>query len=68
MTTRKIRVDTSPVADAYTAANEKAIEYSSPGGGGLITFWLHDDGRLIVDLHGHDATVDIRVGKARGES
>lgn len=68
MTTRKIRVTTRPVADNYTAANERTIEYSSPTGGGLITLSLTDDGKLIVDLHGHDATVDIRVGKPRGQS
>ena len=62
----KISVNTSPVADQYAGRDEKIIEYSSPNGGGLISFRLMDDGTLSVDLYRHDPTVRVRVGEAPG--
>lgn len=43
-------------------ANEKIINYSSPAGGGLISFQVID-GKLVVELYRHDGTVEIRVGE-----
>lgn len=64
--TRKTKVNVNPIADKYANwPDERIIEYSSPAGGGLISFTLTDGG-LVVDLYRHDATVDIRVGKADG--
>jgi hypothetical protein len=62
----KPKVNTNPVANNYSAPNERIIEYSSKSGGGLIALRETDDGRLTVDLYRHDDTVDIRVGPAEG--
>lgn len=59
----KPRVNTNPVANQYTGAGERIVEYSSANGGGLIAFHQTGDGRLIVYLYRHDATVDIRVSE-----
>ncbi len=59
----KIKVNTSPVADNYSGTNEKIIEFSSPNGGGLISFRLMDDGTLRVDVYRQDPTVTVRVGE-----
>lgn len=58
-----VKINKNPVAGGYASPGEKIIEYSSPAGGGLISFKVVD-GRLTVDLYRHDPTVDIRVGKA----
>ena len=62
---RKPKVNTNPVANNYSAPNERIIEYSSQSGGGLIAF-RETDGHLTVDLYRHDGTVDIRVGQPDG--
>ena len=76
MARSKIRVNTSPVANAYSAPDEKIIEYSYPDGssgvpGGLISFrWITpEDGPpfLYVDLYRHDSKVRIHVGKGDGD-
>lgn len=59
MGSRKIKVNPRPVADAYTGPDERIIEYSSPNGGGLISFRLTSDGYLHVDLYREDSTVLI---------
>lgn len=65
MARSKIKVDTSPVADAYAhRPDEKIIEFSSPNGGGLIAFRVTDDGRLRVDVYRADPSVDVVVGKS----
>jgi hypothetical protein len=46
------------VANQYAAPQERIIEFSHPNGGGLISFFATDDGRLHVDLYHVDATVD----------
>ena len=61
----KPKVTTNPVANQYASENQRIVEYSSKAGGGLIAFTVTDDGRLVVDLYQHDATVEIRVGKGR---
>lgn len=63
----KPKVNTNPVANNYSAPNERIIEYSSKSGGGLIAF-REVDGRLIVELYRHDATVDVSVGPAEGSA
>lgn len=64
MTTSKVKINTNPVANGYASAGERIVEYSSPNGGGLISFGDTDDGRLQVQLYRHDATVHITVGQA----
>lgn len=60
-----VRINAQPVAQGYAARGEKIIEYSSPSGGGLISF-REVDGRVLVDLYRHDDTVDVRVGAPNG--
>ena len=59
----RIKVNTSPVADTYSGTNEKIIEFSSPNGGGLISFNLMADGTLRVDVYRQDASVTVTVGE-----
>lgn len=58
MSARKIHVSLHPPANLYSAPNERIVEYSSPNGGGLISFRLVD-GHLRVELYRHDDTVLI---------
>jgi hypothetical protein len=60
---RRIRINTRPAAAHYVSADERIVEYSSPSGGGLISF-REVAGRLVVDLYLHDSTVEIRAGAA----
>lgn len=55
----RIQIDTSPVANHYAGGNERIVEFSSPNGGGLISFTMID-GTLIVDVYGTDDTVKVR--------
>lgn len=63
---RKPTVLTKCVANLYTDANERIIEYSDreTGLGGLISFRRLDDGSLRVHLYRHDARVNVQVSKA----
>jgi hypothetical protein len=54
-----VRVNTSPVANQYASRHERIIEFSSPNGGGLISFTLLDDGTVRVDLYQLDDTVRV---------
>jgi hypothetical protein len=65
-TRTRINVNTSPVANQYAAGGERIVEFSSPGGGGLIAFRMSNDEKvpgLIVDVYRYDSTVTVRVGK-----
>lgn len=63
MSTRKIKVNLKPVADTYSGKSERIVEYSSPVGGGLISFRLTDDGYLVVDLYREDESVLVVVDR-----
>lgn len=54
-----VRVNTNPVANQYAGPNERIVEFSSPAGGGLISFRLPGDGTLRVDLYQLDDTVTV---------
>lgn len=56
-----ISVNTSPVASRYT--NEKVIEFSSPVGGGLISFVITPDNQLSVHVYRQDLTVRVTAGE-----
>lgn len=58
---RSIRINTDPVADHYATGNERIIEFSSPNGGGLISFRLTGDG-LTVEIYQTDSTVTVVNG------
>jgi hypothetical protein len=58
----KISVNTSPVADQYSQRDEKVIEFSSPNGGGLVSFSMMEDGALTVDIYRTDPAVIVRTG------
>lgn len=66
MTTRAgISINTSPVADAYSDRNrERRIEFSSPVGGGLISFSYTPDDQLSVHVYRQDMTVTVTAGEA----
>lgn len=58
----EIMVNTNCVADTYATLNERIIEFSSPGGGGLISFRLETRAmavRLVVEVYRHDPTVVV---------
>ncbi len=58
---KRVKVNTKPVAGTYAAGNERIVEFSSPNGGGLISFTVRDNGRLDVSLYRLDSTVDVRT-------
>ena len=60
MARSEISVNTSPVASRY--ANEKIIEFSSPVGGGLISFVVSADDQLQVHVYRQDMTVEVSAG------
>jgi hypothetical protein len=62
MSNRDISVTTRPVASQYDGPAEKTIEFSSPAGGGLISFTLRDD-RLDVHVYRQDMTVAVSAGE-----
>jgi hypothetical protein len=62
----KPKVTVNPVANAYTSANERIVEYSHKGLGGLMALRALDDGTLLVNLYRHDEGVLIRVSPAEG--
>lgn len=63
-----IKVNTNPVANQYASDNEAIIEFSSPDGGGLISFRRMAGGRLRVEVYRTDPTVDVcaEEGPGRG--
>ncbi len=58
----RVRINTNPVAQQYAGQDERIIEYSSPNGGGLISFTLVED-TLVVALYRHDETVRVGVNR-----
>lgn len=52
----------NPVANQHSSASERIIEFSSPGGGGLISFRVLD-GKLIIEPYRMDDTVEVRLPK-----
>ena len=58
--TGNIKINTRPVADGYTAeaSNEKIIEFSSPAGGGLISFRLEGE-QIVVEVYRTDPGVAV---------
>jgi hypothetical protein len=57
MSTRKVKISLNPVANGYAGAQERIVEFSSPAGGGLISFRLTEDNCLVVDVYHCDETV-----------
>lgn len=55
----KPRVILNCVANRYTAANERIVEFSSQHGGGLISFREKANGRLEVNIYQMDPTVIV---------
>lgn len=63
---KRPKVTTKCVADRYAAPNERIVEFSAPSGaGGLMSFVLHDDGTLTVDLYRLSDTT-VRVSEVTG--
>lgn len=60
---RKVHVNTSPVADHYETRPGRIVEFSHPNGGGLISFMPTEDGKVIIVVYRHDATVEVRTGQ-----
>lgn len=63
MGSRQVRITLDNVANRQASTNERIVEFSSPHGGGLISFFLRDDGTLNVLVYRHDATVTVVEGK-----
>lgn len=61
MSSTDISITTRPVAGQYDNAAERTIEFSSPAGGGLISFTLRED-RLDVHVYRQDMTVAVSAG------
>jgi hypothetical protein len=60
---KKPKVTVNCVADKYATQGETIIEFSSEAGGGLISFRVASDGKLLVDLYRMDPAVVVRVPK-----
>jgi hypothetical protein len=58
---QKPSVLTKCPANFYAAPAERIIEFSSKGGGGLISFRVDDDGVLVIALYRLDPTVQVAV-------
>jgi hypothetical protein len=60
-----IKINTRPVAQKH-ATGETIVEYSSPSGGGLISFQEDGEGGLRVHLYRHDETVQVTTSGQGG--
>lgn len=59
MARQKVTVNTDPVANSQRNPMDRIIEFSSPNGGGLISFRMDDDGGLRLDPYRLDPTVRV---------
>jgi len=57
----KPSVNARPVAGRYEGPREKIIEFSSPAGGGLVSFQLKDDGTLWIGVYRADPEVRVHL-------
>ena len=67
---RSIKVSTRCVADNYAAPRERIVEFSSPAGGGLISFMFGEDGTektLSVCVYRYDRAVNVIDGGPEGK-
>lgn len=55
------KISTKCVASQYQGTNEKIIEFSHRGNGGLISFVTREDGSLIVQVYRMDSNIDVTV-------
>jgi len=61
-TTKRVKVNTRPVAANYADADETIIEFTSPDGlGGLISFRPVAGGLMLVHLYRLDPQVIVSV-------
>ena len=60
----KPRVDTAPIANRYAGSRERIVEFSSPKGGGLISFRETGAG-LVVEVYSQDGSVTVQVAPPR---
>jgi hypothetical protein len=58
---KRTNVNLKPVADGYTATNERIIEFfdEPTQQGGLISFRRTDDGSLVVNVYRVDEKVTV---------
>lgn len=62
MGTRRVSINLNGPANRHASTDERIVEFSSPNGGGLISFFLRGDGSLSVVVYRHDATVVVAEG------
>ena len=62
MGSRRVKITLDCVANRYASTDERIVEFDSPNGGGLISFFLRADGSLSVVVYRHDATVVVAEG------
>lgn len=63
MSKSEISINTRPVASQYASREEQIIEFSSPVGGGLISFAITNDDQLSVHVYRQDLTVRVTAGE-----
>jgi hypothetical protein len=62
----KPKVNTKCVASHYAGSNERIVEFSVNGNGGLISFVAREDGSLVVQLYRMDKNIDVTVSYDAG--
>lgn len=53
----KPNVNVNPVANQYTTKRERIIEFKAGNTGGLISFYIQDDGTATIHLYRLDPTM-----------
>lgn len=61
----KPHVNVNPVANQYTTNRERIIEFKAGSTGGLISFYIQDDGTATIHLYRLDPTM-VTVSFDRG--